>query len=339
MAAPEHSVNGSMNGNGEMPQPEFSMDTIENMEPYVYDFEWLKDENLLRDEGSLFGLTTDDPKEKVATINSFYDEFIAQVERSLELFEDRIVELKLQKEATEQLIVDLGEQLHAAATTYSLAPHQFWRTLAGLVGYTFLIIFNLWLVVELTPDAGDGGWKSPILIALGVYTFGLFSAFQKHHQIYPAEQENIPRRQLWKVYLEEFMIPVVATAFVLSGIEQKMTPFQWIGIGGVLLFLFLFAGKGLFLSISSISSEFKVRMENRLKNKYRKTTKRKLQLKIAKLEGKIDQLEQDLATVQDKKLDRSLQLEKLKRKKETVIAYFMSEFKLAQGTRHHFHRE
>ncbi|MCB0643644.1 MAG: hypothetical protein KDC44_18480 [Phaeodactylibacter sp.] len=336
MAVPEKVSDLPQNGREEAVEPTASLDSIDAIAPYLYSFEWLSDENLLRDEGCRFGLTTDNPKEKIETIHSFYEEYIARAQRALEIYEERLFEFNNQEDRLEQQAASIQLELEAAATTYSLEKNFYWRSLAGLIGYGVLVLFNFPLILELTPD----DWQMPGLIAAGAYTFGLFSVYQRKNRVYPLlDGEQLPIKERWKVYVEEFGIPLMVTLFVFfSGFQSKNILLL---TGGclLLLFLFVFSGKGFFMTIGHISEEYKVWKENRLRNKFRRAKQKKLEDKLLKLEVRGEEIESERKDLAAQQLKRHLELEQLKQKKETVTAYFMSEFKLAQGTRHHFHQE
>src|SRR6218665_3664362 len=63
---------------------------------------WLENEDALRDEGVIFGLSESKAEEKIAAIRNYFSHKTAELEKSVEYLSEKIVELNLfigQKEA------------------------------------------------------------------------------------------------------------------------------------------------------------------------------------------------------------------------------------------------
>lgn len=166
-------------------------------DPNIFEFDWLHNEALLRDEGAYYGLVTEQhPQEKLNTIDSFFEEIIARIQRSIELqeeglgyFDEEIVESKT-------TLDNLKKQLEQASTQYFHESNHFWFLIAGIIAYTLIAIFVFWLPYELFGPA----WRMPIFITLGIFLFGLFSHYHRPSWWYENEQNlKAERPAAWKV--------------------------------------------------------------------------------------------------------------------------------------------
>src|SRR6185437_13853798 len=112
--------------------------------------------------------------------------------------------------------------------------------------YAGICFFNFYLITY---------WLSPFIqslfICLGLYTFGLFSVFVGRSILYnPAEAitndtPNSAPRERWKIYFEEFAVPLVVALFIAI-LPVNFHPINVTTIAAVLFFLlFLLSGKGL----------------------------------------------------------------------------------------------
>lgn len=93
---------------------------------------WLSDEDTLRDEGVLFGLSESEPTEKTDIIQKYFSQLAAEPVSYIEQHNERIQELNLfigkKTDRIEELKIRLNE--HEAAKTDS--DHHLPRTLIGL---------------------------------------------------------------------------------------------------------------------------------------------------------------------------------------------------------------
>lgn len=294
----------------------------------LFEFDWLKDENLLRDEGVYFGLTSDEyPTEKLDTIDSYFEEFISQLERAIALHEAGFSTIDDEVKSIKEAIVENEKNLKDAVAEYVLAPNDFWRIVAGLAGYSLIMLFNFWLIFELF----GASWAFPVMVTLGVYLFGLLTSFSRQSWLLSFKKEAAPVS--WKVVLEELGIPLVASLMLIVWAFDQLPVWQLIAFFLFSVFFFLFVGKGFLTSIQQISTEYKISAENRQQNAYRREKVRELKAEIAKLKGLLDRLREDRIQLARSKFDRSLELENLRKKKETVKNYFLSEYKLARESK------
>lgn len=294
----------------------------------LFEFDWLKDENLLRDEGVYFGLTSDEyPTEKLDTIDSYYEEFISQLEKAIALHDAGFSTIDEEVKSIRETIAEKEHNLKQAVAEYVLAPNDFWRIVAGLAGYGFIMLFNFWLVFELFGSS----WQFPVMITLGVYLFGLLTSFSRQSWLLNFNKMEAPVS--WKVVLEELGIPLVASLMLIVWAFDRLSAWQLAAFFLFSVFFFLFVGKGFLTSIQQISAEYKISAENRQQNAYRREKVRELKAEIAKLKGLLDRLREDRIQLARSKFDRSLELENLRKKKETVKSYFLSEYKLARESK------
>lgn len=195
-------------------------------EPYQY--QWIDNEGLLRDEGTLYGIAGATIEEKTAAIQDYY-----RVKKA----GPQTKRVRLEKE-----IADLPAP--AAARPFGLIP-----VVLQLLFYTAICYFNYWL---------EHYWLTPVFlspfICLGLYAFGLFSVFIGRSILYNSLTDETDRAK-WTIYLEEFGVPLIVSLFIAI-LPAKSYPLEDSIVAGLLFFmLFLFGGKGL------VNTFFRVRGE------------------------------------------------------------------------------
>lgn len=327
--------NNTHNGNGLPPAaPEQAQAPSPKVDLSAFEFDWLQNEALLRDEGAYYGLVTEQhPQEKLETIDSFFEEFIARIQRSIELQEEGLRYFEEEVQEGKDELAQLKQALLQASTTYHHQANDFWRLAAGVAAYSLIAFFMFWLPYELFGPA----WSLPVFITLGVFLFGLVSHYRRPSWWYQDQVGDTSKKQtIWKVLLEETGIPVAATFFVLVWGASQMNVWQAISYALLLLLFFLFAGKGLLSYLSQLPPQFKIAMENIQHNRFRKSRIKQLEAEIKKQEEAIEKLRERRLKLAEDKMENAVQMAQLQRKKETYKNYFLSEFQLAKESRKHF---
>lgn len=302
----------------------------------ISEFDWILDKHLLRDEGIYFGLSdmAQTPTEKVEAIRHFFQERIEAlgveylnksnlIQQLAQMMEDQLLHIR-QKQSE---ILSLKSQL-------VLKPHDFWRSLVGFLVYGIILIFNYWLIYTWLSDAQV---KSPLWTTLGVYLFGSLSLFGRFSLMYNTDEKVLnavgEERESWKVYLEEFFIPLIASIYVCyRGAGDHAFP--EIAIFFLLIYAqFLFTGKGILNQLVKLKSEVSVLWANLELQRRTKRQVNQLDAEIGVLNSARNAHEAKLQILKDNALDIEKAIAMIKEQKETNVLLFLSEYELAKASR------
>lgn len=295
------------------------------------DYEWILDENLLRDEGVIYGISDSNHEEKTETIRKFYQEKIAGAQTRERLRREDLQGLLERKSDMEQHLSLLKQEIGELSVRLPDGPHQFFRLLSLFLAYTVMVGFTFGAIFEwLGPS-----WHFPMLVCVGVYVFGGLSLFHRASILYDADQTVFAQgeRERWKAYLEEFGIPFTAVVFIVFWGSGGHSLVRTLSFGVMLYALFLFSGKGFLKALFALIQEFRQVRDSRLKRQYRKKLLEEKALKVQQTEqdlsdlgNEVDRLKTEIASL----LGEAKQWEE---EAETKVAYFLSEFALARATK------
>lgn len=264
----------------------------EKIEPHQY--QWIVNEGLLRDEGTLYGIASAGIEEKTQAIRDYY-----RIKKAA---------ARTKQDNLHKKIADIQERLPQLSSELS-SPLPI---ILQLVIYAGICYFNYWL---------ESYWLSPVFhstfICLGLYLFGLFSVFIGRSVMYNAAQSltdekgQANQREKWKIYLEELGVPLVVSLFIAI-LPARAYPIEYSIVAALFFFmLFLLGGKGL------INTLFRVRKE--LGHWFQR-----LRLK---------RKDNELCVMQDDLLATTTTLEELNGEEEYKIKVFTSEYMLAFESR------
>jgi len=297
-------------------------------------FEWILNEDLLRDEGAIYGLSESDPAEKVETIRRYFGEKISELQTRIEVREAQMIENEETGTRRRIRAAELKEQYQTEFTGIDRQSHLFYRHLAGLIVYGAVIVLSFWLVFQwMAPRVAY-----PLLMTLGVYMFGSLSLFNNVAYFYQsrAELRTASRREFWKIWLEEIGIPVIAAAFVIFwGFE----PGGWIDkivLFLLVLFVFLFAGKAFLSALNGVQQEYQILRSNRLKSLFRKRRLREIKTEMEEVESGIKQLEEENTRLREEKRRDRIRSKQYEQDRESKVSYFLSEYRLAKTAKASF---
>lgn len=310
-------------------------DREESFDSADFSYAWLKDENLLRDEGVYFGLTTEDPDTKLKTIDHYFEELIARLEKSISNIEEEKSSVNELTSTYKEDLSFLQHELAIISTEYHLTPNPFWRSAFSIGVYSLVVILNFWLVFELFGDK----WVNSIPVTIGIYLLGLLVSFGKKPWIlYKKKPESADNDEpeIWKSVLEELGVPIAVALFISLWSFEDLSVLESASLFIILLILFLYAGKGLMAYIQEIPQAYKILQENRQKNEFRKSRITEVKELIQSLQEKINAEEERLGKVLQERYSQTTELEFMRKKKETMKAYFLSEFHLAKESRSSF---
>lgn len=295
------------------------------------EFQWILNEDLLRDEGVMYGLTDGDAKEKLQTIELFYVQKAKNLLLQAEQVSVEIQQVEQELGATQTQIVQEQATLQSLEETTDNRKTGFSRQTINLISYTAAVLLTFWLMYSwLEPHL-----EYPILIAIGVYIFGSLNLFTPGSFLFVTEAAHLEEnpRERWKLILEELVVPLVAVLFVIAWGYNGQEPQEAVALGLLLYALFLFSGKGLLTTI-----EKWVSANQDLRNKW--AFRRLVKQRIAEQKTLILELNQTqanlwdrLAALQERKNELEKEAGDFKETAETRKTYFMSEFALARSAR------
>lgn len=295
------------------------------------EYEWILDEDLLRDEGVMYGLTDGDAKEKLRTIEAFYHQKSKALNLQAEYLagqihkaEDELL-LATDKINQEQKLLQAIEEERDGRKT------GFLRQSISLLCYVAAVLLTFWLMYSwLQPRL-----EYPVLIAVGVYLFGSLNLFTPGSFLFATEethQKAYPRER-WKLLLEELVVPLIATLFVVIWGYNGQGALLAIALGLLLYTLFLFAGKGLLTTIDKWVAAKQQRQHKIADRRMRKKRIADRKKEIQKLKEEQAESREQIIRLQEQRNQLLVEAQEFRETAETRKAYFMSEFALARSAR------
>ncbi len=285
---------------------------------------WLEDEDLLRDEAVLFGLSEARADEKVALIKHYFAHRTADLERTAERYNEQIGELNLFIEQKENLIGEL-EHKHSGLENRQPAEHHLPRTLAGLAISVVMCTGNYFLIADTLLPAFP---RNSALISIGVFLAGMFNLFSRTSFLHETSAPVTPRR-----LLEEVGLPLAASFFVLVQALQTQPVLNAVALFVFIFFLFLLAGKLLLGTLTVLHRDLRTHATNQLLDTDKRT-------KLAGWESEIQQLKREIDDIRAQKwqilpnLNRAeASLDRLNARRDMLVSLFISEFNLARQLR------
>lgn len=292
---------------------------------------WLDNEDLLRDEGVLFGLSDTDPTEKLSAIRSYFAEQAAGLEHERERMDEKIGELNLWINQNDDQIAELDGRVEALKAASFAESHHLPRVLAGLALSVGMSVGNYFLIADTLRDS----YAQSSLVALGVFLTGMFTLFNRTSTLHTEDERRVPR---WKRALEEIGVPLAAAGFVFVHAWANQPPLRAVALGVFVFFLFLFAGKLLLGQLTLLKTEWDVYARQR-------QLRRDKVLKVREWEGEIESLKTATATHRQEKqeilpryADVTGRLLQLSARRDRLVQLFESEFLLAKNYRNRLTR-
>lgn len=326
-------MNGTLSANGE---------GIALNNAQASNFDWITDKNLLRDEGVYYGLSesNDFPEEKVRVIRQYFEEQIQVSQYLISSKEATVDRLEKEQARIQSELSGTYDQILQWETDFHFNMHDFWRYLIGLSAYAGMLVFNFWLIYNWLLLAGT---TNPFYTALAVYLFGAFSLFNRLAVVYsstkPDTEVATPTRESWKTLVEEIVIPIVAASYLVYKGWGIYTPVEVGLFFLVVLFVFLFAGKG-FLNIWIVlKKEYSIFYQNIRRRKIQKEKIKQARQHIMSLNAKIAELKELAQKIEHELAQAAQTLALQKEQKETNVALFLSEVELARSTRNALNRK
>lgn len=303
-------------------------DTIGGVGSIMEDFNWILDDNLLRDEGVRYGLVGAAVEYKTTTIRNYYDRKIAEAEQSAINNQQRHGKLADEKILQEEKRDKLREEITVLATSIPRSDHQFFRFAVMLVAYTLMVVFCFFAIYEWMGDS----WVASLLITIGVYVLGGFSMYYRTAIMYNAAEDvkKDSERELWKSHIEEFILPAIAALFILLWGDKEATIGQTIVFFFMIYALILFSGRGLLKSFFSSVHAYGILREDLRQRKRNVVLLREKQVEYDKCLQRIDDISKTLLNLEADIRQSSLDVVIFEKVQQAKVNCFMSEYELAQ---------
>lgn len=281
---------------------------------------WLEDEDLLRDEGVIFGLSEAKPEEKIAAIRTYFAHRSADLERDIERYNEKIGELNLFIEQKENRIGELDHRRHEL-TNHQPSEHQLPRTLIGLTLSTIMCVGNYFLIEETLRPA----FEQSRLISVGVFLAGMFNLFSRTSFFHESDSPASRRR-----LLEEIGLPLAAALFVFAQTVQRQPVIQALALLLFVFFLFLLSGKLLLGTLTVLRNDLRTYFQNKQLKAQQQTHSLQWETEIDTLRKEIDNLRvQKWQIIPD--LNRSeAEFSRLNARRDMLVKLFESEYNLAR---------
>lgn len=296
------------------PEPQ-ELPKVEVQIPY-----WLEDEDTLRDEGVLFGLSESDPHEKTDIIHKYFSNLAASHIAGIEQHNERIQELNLFIGQKQNRIDELQERLKTPGARAE-GEHHLPRTLIGITLCAAMCVGNFFLIREsLKPAFADNSW-----IALGVFLAGMFSLFGRISLFHDTDS-----KVTWKSLLEEIGLPFASALFVFANVITYQTWWQAFALFVFVFFLFLFAGKLLLSNITVLRNDLQVWLNIRRDRQDFVENNYNWESECQTLQEEIDNLRVNKWQVLREQSHAETERDRLFAKRDMLIKLFESEFYLAR---------
>ncbi len=282
---------------------------------------WLEDEDTLRDEGVLFGLSESDPSEKTDSIHNYFGHLAANHERNIEQQNERVQELNLFIGQKENRIDELQGKLKSVEGVRHEGEHQLPRTLVGLALSIAMCVGNYYLIEETLSSS----FSSSSFVALGVFLAGMFNLFGRISLFHDTDSDVS-----WRRLLEEVGMPVAASLFVFAQAWQTQSWWQATALFVFVFFLFLFAGKLFLSNITVLRNDLKVWLTTRRDRKEVIDNTQDWEVEIGQLNQEIDGLRVQKWQVLREQGTSESERDRLHARRDMLIKLFESEFYLAR---------
>lgn len=285
---------------------------------------WLENEDALRDEGVIFGLSESKSEEKVGAIRNYFAHQTAELEKDVEYYSEKIGEINLFIEQKETRINELTEKSRTLENR-ERSEHQLPRTFIGIVLSLAMCIGNYYLIDESILTNFP---QNHYVIALGIFLAGMFNLFNPK-SLFHEKDSSIS----WKNILEEIGMPLAASVFVFVQAIDNQTLLRSFALFLFVFFLFLFAGKLLLSNLTVLKTDSSLWFDNLRLQKDKVNKTQEWEDEIAKLKLEIDEHRIEKWKIVDTLKSPEAELKRLNERREMLVKLFESEFSLARGYR------
>ena len=285
---------------------------------------WLENEDALRDEGVIFGLSEAKAEEKIGAIRNYFAHQTAELEKTVAYLSEKIGEHNLFIEQKQTRIDELSDKVNILERR-ERSEHQLPRTFVGILLSLGMCIGNYFLIDESIQLSFP---QNHNVIALGIFLAGMFNLFNSK-SFFHEKDSSISWRQL----LEEIGMPLAASIFVFVQAIDNQSFIRSFALFLFAFFLFLFAGKLLLSNLTILKTDVSIWTDNL---RLRKDKINKTQLwedETTQLKGEIDEQRIEKWKIIDALKSPEAELKRLTERREMLIKLFESEFNLARSYR------
>ncbi|MFN3783600.1 MAG: hypothetical protein ACK4R6_06760 [Spirosomataceae bacterium] len=281
--------------------------------------DWM-DEEAIRDEGVIYGLTQTPPESKREAIRAHFARLSAPFQAKFEDLAQEIHGIDNQIAEVEKRISHFISEKNELMETPTI-DHHFLRIAAGLIFSVGMSFGNFFLIDESIKNTYP---VNHVLISIGVFLAGMFSLFQTKSVLHDT-QKSVSFRNL----LEEIGLPFSASFFVFVQVYSVLPLLESVALFLLSFFLFLFTGKLLLGQLSIIRKEWDSWQQNRtIQRKLRKIQSEEKEIIQASRE-EITELQSKRKILSDKQSEEQQKLEALRQQMESLLQLFQSEYDLA----------
>lgn len=285
---------------------------------------WLENEDALRDEGVIFGLSESKAEEKIGAIRNYFAHQTAELEKTVEYHSEKIGEINLLIEQKETRINELTEKARVLENR-ERTDHQLPRTFIGIVLSLAMCVGNYYLIDESILTSFP---QNHYVIALGVFLAGMFNLFNPK-SLFHEKETSISWRQL----LEEIGMPLAASVFVFVQALDNQSLLRSFALFFFVFFLFLFAGKLLLSNLTVLKTDSGIWFDNLRLQKDKINKAQEWEDEINKLKLEIDEQRVEKWKIVDALKLPEAELKRLNERREMLVKLFESEFNLARSYR------
>lgn len=285
---------------------------------------WLENEDALRDEGVIFGLSESKAEEKIGAIRNYFAHQTAELEKTVEYHSEKIGEINLLIEQKETRINELTEKARILENR-ERNDHQLPRTVIGIVLSLAMCVGNYYLIDESILANFP---KNHYVIALGIFLAGMFNLFNPK-SLFHEKGSSISWRQL----LEEVGMPLAASVFVFVQALDNQSLLRSFALFFFVFFLFLFAGKLLLSNLTVLKTDSGIWFDNLRLQKDKINKAQEWEDEITKLKLEIDEQRVEKWKIVDALKLPEAELKRLNERREMLVKLFESEFNLARSYR------
>lgn len=288
---------------------------------------WIEDDDALRDEGILFGVSGLEGIDlKQASIRSYYQEKIAACERERVWLEERRGDLAGEQVRLSEEIARVEARLRSEADPaqesgdWSVALVRY---SVGLVLAVGMFICNWFLIDSLLEDRNGNG-----LISAGVMLVGMFVLFSPVSIMYRRGDGAAGAEGMegWKIWTSEVVPGIAAALFTvvwsprIFPIMEATTAFVFVAA------LFVFGGKLILSLLPRLTEALRHRRTAHVQRQIRATTENE----YARLKGRRTELDQEGGTIlrRLRALPGETELQRLADRK---VSIFESEYHFARA--------
>jgi len=285
---------------------------------------WLENEDALRDEGVIFGLSEAKAEEKIGAIRNYFAHQTAETEKIVEYHSEKIGEINLLIEQKETRINELTEKARVLENR-ERTDHQLPRTVIGIVLSLAMCVGNYYLIDESILTNFP---ENHYVIALGIFLAGMFNLFNPK-SLFHEKESSISWRQL----LEEVGMPLAASVFVFVQALDNQSLLRSFALFFFVFFLFLFAGKLLLSNLTVLKTDSGIWFDNLRLQKDKINKAQEWEEEITKLKLEIDEQRVEKWKIVDALKLPEAELKRLNERREMLVKLFESEFNLARSYR------